>query len=93
VGEADAKWIEAGTKLEAKGEVDLLLDWAAVTSTGAELPLGTQPVTAVGVELEISTTSDGKALIKLHGRRHGEFVQATGLFAISELGLELRAVG
>ena len=93
VGEADAKWIDDGTKLEAKGEVDLLLDWSAVVEDGAEVPLGTQPVTAVTVELEVTTTDDGRALVKLHGRRHGQFVEANGLFTISELGLELRAVG
>jgi hypothetical protein len=93
VGEADAKWIDEGAQLEAKGQVDLLLDWAAVNDNGSVLPLGTQQVTAVTVEVEVSTTADGKALVKLHGRRHGEFVEATGLFAISDLGLELRAVG
>jgi len=93
VGEADATWVEEDTKLVARGEVDLLLDWAAVNDDGSELPLGTRQVTAVAVELEVTTTDDGRALVKLHGRRHGEFVEATGIFAISELDLELRAIG
>lgn len=93
VGETNAAWIDDGTKLEAKGEIDLLLDWSAVVDDGSALPLGTQQVTAVTVELEITTTDDGRALVKLHGRRHGQIVRAHGLFTISELGLELRGVG
>jgi hypothetical protein len=93
VGEADASWSDDGARLEARGQVDLLLDWSTVAADGAEVPLGTQPVTAVSVELEVTTTDDGRALIKIHGRRHGQFIQADGLFTISELGLELRAVG
>jgi hypothetical protein len=93
VGEVEAKWVEEGAQLEAKGQIDLLLEWTAITPGGAALPLGTQRVTAVAVEVEVSTTDDGKALVKLHGRRHGEFVEVAGIFAISELGIELRAVG
>jgi hypothetical protein len=92
-GATEAAWVEGGTKLVAQGEVDLLLDWANVNADGSELPLGTQPVTAVAVELEVTTTDDGRALVKLHGRRQGSFVEASGLFTISELTFELSAVG
>ncbi|MBI5480635.1 MAG: hypothetical protein HY906_17390 [Deltaproteobacteria bacterium] len=93
VGEAPAEWVEGDTKLRAEGVIDLLLDWAVVTGNRAALPLGTQQVEGVAVEVEVSTTDDGKALVKVHGRQHGEFVTATGLFSISELSLELRGVG
>ncbi len=93
VGEAQAAWLDDGTRLQARGQLDLLLDWSAVVDGGAELPLGTQQVSSVTVEVEVTTTDDGRALVKIHGRRPGPFVEADGLFAISELGLELRAVG
>jgi hypothetical protein len=89
----EATWTDDGATVAAQGEVDLLLDWATVVDSGAEVPLGTQAVTAVAVAVEVSTTDDGRALVKLHGLRHGRFVEASGLFAISELGLELRAIG
>lgn len=92
-GEAEATWLDDGTRLEARGQLDLLLDWSAVVDDGSEVPLGTQPVRAVAVEVEVTTTDDGRALVKLHGRRPGPFIEADGLFAISELGLELRALG
>ena len=93
VGEAPIEWVDGGAKLRADGVVDLVLDWAVVTDDRSALPLGTQQVVGVGVEVEVSTTDDGKALVKVSGHLDGEFVTATGLFAISELSLELRGVG
>jgi hypothetical protein len=93
VSEAPAEWIDDGATLRVAGQVDLLLDWAAVTGDRSALPLGTQQVEGVAVELEVSTTDDGKALIKVRGRQSGAFVSATGLFSVSELSLELRGVG
>jgi hypothetical protein len=82
-------------RLAAAGQVELVLDWSSVVGAGpgGVVPLGSQRVTAVVLEVEVSTTDDGKALVKLHGRRHGTFVESSGALDLSELGLELRALG
>ena len=92
-GAADATWADDGNALDAQGQVDLLLYWSSVADDGSVVPLGAQPVTAVAVEVKVTTTDDGRALVKVHGRRHGQFVEADGVFAISELALDLSAVG
>jgi len=87
----------SANRLVGTGQAELLLSWSYVAvgepAAGKVVPLGTQRVTSVALEVEVSTTDDGRALVKLHGRRHGTFVEATGLFELSDLGIELRALG
>jgi uncharacterized phosphosugar-binding protein len=82
---------ESGDASFATLDLDLLLDWSMVTGDGITVPLGTQHINHVPVELAIYTTETGGLVVDVYGTKKGKVLSA-GVSDLSDLAFDLYAM-
>lgn len=87
---SDVRWTQDGSAAEATGDVRMLLDWSMRGIDGAILPLATQRIEAVPIDLNIITQRNGKLAVLMHADRDGVFWAWTG-FELADLRLDVEA--
>lgn len=71
---------------------ELRLDWSVVTPGGRLIDLAPQRVADVPLDLDVYVDQDGRLTAAVFGVRPGVFWSWAGLFEMSDLELELRAI-
>lgn len=89
---AKAEWSASGDAGFASFTTDLLLDWSLVTPNGQIVPLATQRLIDVEVELDVFTAADGEVTAFLYGGKRGPVWSWAGLVELDDLTFDLRAV-
>ena len=72
--------------------LDLELNWSLVTNDGITVPLGTQHIANVPVQLGVYTNESGGLVVDLYGEKKGK-VLSSGISDLSDLAFDLYAEG
>lgn len=89
---AEAKWSRLEDAAFAELHVDLILEWAIVTSSGRVVELAPQRIGDIPVDLDVYLGVDGRLNVFLYGTRPGVFWSWADLLELRDLVLDLRGV-
>jgi hypothetical protein len=82
---------EPGHRASAKVPVTLALDWKIVGESGQKWPLATQKLTGLVLYLQLKTDEHGQWQADVFGHDEGTFWEWSGIYAMKDAVLLLRA--
>jgi hypothetical protein len=90
---SETRWTADGYASVITGKVSLMLDWSLLSATTGQLvPLATQRIDDVPLELDIVPQHDGTLRASVHASRDGVFWGWTGLLELADLRLDVQAM-